>query len=139
MGKKEQFFPIAESKFVEQQKCIETIATELGNSVSTKTLHKWKKEGDWENKRERFLAANTSTSAALIELTNLMTLDALETYKKTGEKPDKETLNFIKSVIPRIMQAKNVETAINNEQQENIPKNTDETLLKNAFNLLETI
>ena len=135
MAKKDQYFPIAESKFVEQQKCVETIAQEL--NISTKTLKKKKKEGDWENKREKFLAANTSTSAALIELTNLMTLDALETYKKTGEKPDKETLNFIKAVIPRIMQAKTVETLVQNEKEENGPKNVDETILSRICNLLE--
>lgn len=137
MAKKDQYFPIAESKFVEQQKCIETIAQEL--NISSKTLHKWKKEGDWENKREKFLAANTSTSAALIELTNLMVLDSLETYKKTGEKPDKETLNFIKSVIPRIMQAKTVETVVANEKEDTKPKSIDESLLSRACNILEDL
>lgn len=50
---------IAELMFVEQSHSITDVVRHFGGNVSEKTLHKWKKAGQWEEKRAAFIQSKT--------------------------------------------------------------------------------
>lgn len=107
MGKFEQYGAIAQQYFVEEQKPVSVIAKLL--NLTEKTLHDWKKKGDWEQKRADFLKSKFNCYASLYELTNLITQDALNTYKTEGEKPDKTTISFLTRAIDKLPKMKQLE------------------------------
>lgn len=57
--KKDIFLAQAEILFVEQSHTITDIVQVLCGNVSEKTLHKWKKAGQWEEKRAAFVQSKT--------------------------------------------------------------------------------
>ena len=107
MGKFEQYGPIAQQYFVEQQKPISEIAKEL--NITEKTLHNWKKEWDWEQKKADFLKSKYNCFASLYQLTNMIANDALEAYKADGTKPDKSTISFLSKAIDKLPKMKSIE------------------------------
>lgn len=107
MGKFEQYSPIAQQYFVEQQKPISTIAKEL--NITEKALHNWKKAGEWEQKKTEFLKSKYNCFSSLYQLTNMIASDALEAYKTQGEKPDKNTISFLSKAIDKLPKMKTIE------------------------------
>ncbi len=130
MAKFEQYSPIAQQYFVEEQKPISVIAQQL--NLTEKTLHDWKRKGNWEQKREDFLKSKYNCYASLYELTNLMAQKALEDYKEDGTTPDKATVNFLARAIDKLPKMKRLEQEEISEQANSSKDkaSNEETILK---------
>lgn len=109
MGKKETYFILAEKYYVEEQQPISGIANRL--NITEKTLHGWKKEGDWENKKMKFLQSQYSCYASLYELVNKMAVSVNEAYNN-GQKPDGSTLYSLTKLIDKLPKLKKFETEL---------------------------
>ena len=107
MGKKEQYFCLAEKMYVEEQKPISAIAKSL--NITNKTLGDWKRTGNWDEKRKKFLGSQYACYSGLYELLNKVTAKAIEDFHETGEIPEQSTMNFISKMIDKLPKLKNFE------------------------------
>lgn len=136
MAKKEQYGLLAEQYYVESNMPISGIAKRLG--VNEKTLHNWKREGSWDEKRNKYLHSKYSCYSALYELVNLLAQDAIGKYKTEGILPEAKNLYFIKDMAEKLPKMKDFENNLAEEQiQQNIEdKKTDlnkEDIVKKIF------
>lgn len=107
MSKKATYEVLACQYYVERQMSIAEIAKRL--NVSEKSLHTWKKDNNWEEKRTKFLKAQYSTHQTLYELVNLMATKAVDDYKTEGIVPDQKTLYFIMNMADKLYKLKKYE------------------------------
>lgn len=126
MGKFEDYGILAEQYFVEEQLPISAIAKKL--HLTDKTLHEWKKNGNWENKRKDYLTSQCSCNKALYELVRLLTDKAVTDIRQNGTYPDSAALNFIGKMADKLPKIKNFEE---NEVNELINKLSDKESEKN--------
>ena len=129
--------------FVECQMSIAEIARRL--NVSEKTIHNWKKEGEWDKKREFFLKSQYSTNQTLYELVHLVAKKALDDFKSEGAYPDQKTLYFLMNMADKLDKLKNYEDKLSGEKiaeakqtnAENADnKNNMEDALKKVFDAI---
>lgn len=66
MGKKAAYFAQSERMFTEEGQTLTAISNEL--DISIQTLSKWKKGGEWDRKRARYLASQKHLSSMLGEI-----------------------------------------------------------------------
>lgn len=104
MAKSPEILILATQYYVECQMSVAQIAKRL--NVSEKTLHNWKKENDWQSKRNRFLKSMYSTNQSLYELLHLVSQKAIDDYKTDGTMPDQKTLYFIMGMTDRLPKLK---------------------------------
>lgn len=107
MTKKATYEVLAAQYFVERQMSVAGIAKKL--NISEKTIHTWKKDGNWEEKRTKFLKAQYSTNQTLYELLGLMATKAVDDYKSEGTIPDQKTLYFIMNMSDKLYKLKKFE------------------------------
>lgn len=136
MSKKLAYEITASQFYIERSMSIAEIARRL--DVSEKTLHTWKKDGDWDKKKERYLKSKYSTNQNLYELLNLVTDKALEDYKQEGIMPDQKTLYFIMNMAGKLKDLKafedsEVEEKINNANMQEPAKEIDSTQMLQEF------
>jgi len=123
MAKKDKYYSLAERMYVEEQVPITGISSRL--CITEATLHKWKKEGEWERKKTAFLKSQYSCHAELYELVRKMTKKISEDYEQ-GISPDAGTLYFLKSMADKLPKLKAFEeAAIQTAQQENKAESTN--------------
>lgn len=132
MAKKEQYGMLAEQYYVESNMPISGIAKRL--QINEKTLHNWKKEGEWDKKRAAFLHSKYSCHAALYELVRLLAENAINQYKNEGTLPEAKELYFIKDMAEKLPKMKNFE---NNLAEEQIQQMTEEQ--KPEFNQADIV
>ncbi len=138
MAKKAIYEITASQYYIELQMSIAQIARRL--NVSEKTLHEWKKQGEWDKKRNCFLKSQYSCNQSLYELLNLITKKALDDYKTQGIVPDQKTLYFIMNMSDKLSKLKQFESQTAQEKIEELnehektskedSKNTDDMLKK---------
>lgn len=121
MSKKEQYGMLAGQYYIESNMPISGIAKRL--NINEKTLHNWKKEGEWDKKRAAFLHSKYSCHSALYELVNLLVKNAIEKYRTEGTLPEAKELYFIKDMADKLPKMKNFE---NNLAEEQIQESTEE-------------
>lgn len=114
MAKKEQYGMLAEQYYVEHNMPISGIAKRL--NINEKTLHSWKREGKWDEKRAKFLHSKYSCHSALYELVNLLVKNAIEKYKTEGVLPEAKELYFIKDMAEKLPKMKSFENNLAEEQ-----------------------
>lgn len=114
MAKKEQYGMLAEQYYVENNMPISGIAKRL--NINEKTLHNWKREGEWDKKRTAFLHSKYSCYSALYELVNLLVKNAIDKYKTEGTLPEAKELYFIKDMAEKLPKMKNFENNLAEEQ-----------------------
>lgn len=113
MGKFEDFGILAEKYYVEDQLPISTIARKL--NLTDKTLHDWKKKGNWEDKKRDYLASQCSCNKNLYELVRLLTDKAVSDIRTDGVYPDAAALNFISKMADKLPKIKTFEENVVNE------------------------
>lgn len=138
MTKKATYEVLAAQYFVERQMSVAEIAKRL--NISEKTIHTWKKDGNWEEKRTKFLKAQYSTNQTLYELLGLMATKAVDDYKSEGIIPDQKTLYFIMNMSDKLYKLKKYEeesvlekieeTTATSQQSEDKKAVSDEILQK---------
>ena len=114
MSKKEQFEHLAQQYYVESNMPISGIAKRL--SLTEKTLHSWKKAGEWDKKRAAFLHSRYSCYASLYELVGLITKDAIQQYKTEGTLPEAKQLYFLKDMVEKLPKMKTFENNLASEE-----------------------
>ena len=124
--------------FVECQMSISEIARRL--NVSEKTIHNWKKDGDWDKKREFFLKSQYSTNQTLYELVHLVANKALEDFKTEGAYPDQKTLYFLMNMADKLDKLKNYEDKLSGEKISEIKQASSDSIeIKENTNMEETL
>ena len=118
--KKQNYEILACQYFVENQMSIAEIARRL--NVSEKSLHNWKNEGNWVEKRTRFLKSQYNTNQALYEFVKLLLQKALEDFKTEGIMPDQKTLYFIMNMADKLPKLKEYEKQTAEEKAEELNK-----------------
>ena len=113
MGKFEDYGILAEKYFVEDQLPISAIARKL--NLTDKTLHDWKKKGNWEDKRRDYLTSQCSCNKTLYELVRLLTDKAVAEIRTEGTYPDPAALNFIGKMADKLPKIKTFEENVVNE------------------------
>ena len=142
MAIKESHKILAGQYFIEYQMSVAEIARRL--NISEKTLHNWKKEGNWGSKRTQFLKSQYSTNQTLYELVHLIATKAVEDFKIDGTVPDQKTLYFISAMSDKLLKLKAYEQSqaaekleeINKNQSENKPEINKEDVLDKVFKAL---
>lgn len=142
MAIKETHKILAGQYFIEYQMSVAEIARRL--NISKKTLHNWKKEGNWDAKRTQFLKSQYSTNQTLYELVHLIATKAVEDFKTDGTVPDQKTLYFISAMSNKLLKLKAYEQSqaeekleeINKNQAENKPEINKEDVLDKVFKAL---
>ena len=135
---------LASQYYIENQMSVAQIAKRL--TISEKTLFNWKKEGNWEEKRTRYLKTQYSTNQTLYELLHLVAEKAVSDFKLEGIMPDQKTLYFIMNMAGKLKELKAFENQtaeekadelkeLNNEKSEEKQNNTDDVLTK-IFNAM---
>ena len=134
MTKSPEIFVLATQYYVECQMPIVQISKRL--NVSEKTLHNWKNEHDWQNKRNRFLKKMYSSNQTLYELLHLVSQKIIDDYKTDGTMPDQKTLRFIVTMVDKLPKLKMYENQevlekiqeLNNKETKNKENKSEEVL-----------
>ncbi len=71
MAKTAIYFEEAQRLFVQEGFSLDTITGMFGKNVSRKTLFNWKKEGEWEEKRRRYVEQTKELREEIRELAKL--------------------------------------------------------------------
>lgn len=137
MAKRAEYEIIACQYFVECQMSIATIAKRL--NISEKTLHNWKKAGNWDKKRACFLKSQYSCNQSLYELLNLVTKKALDDFKTQDIMPDQKTLYFIMNMSDKLSKLKQFEKEEAKEKIEEINKQENDNTIQNKANTQDMI
>lgn len=124
MTKKDTYEPIARQYYVESQMPVSGIAKRL--HITEKTIHSWKKAGNWDQQRANFLRSQFSCYGSLYELVKLLSEDVSNRFQAEGELPDPKTLKFLTDMVDKLPKLKDFESNLANEQIENL-KAQDET------------
>ena len=103
MGKIEEYGILAEKYYVEEQQTLLQISKRL--NISDKTLYRWKRDNNWEQKRQKFLSSQYNCYSSLQELLLYLSKDALEKIK-AGEIPEAASLNFIAKMSEKMPKIK---------------------------------
>ncbi len=129
MGKKETYYGLAEKCFVEDQIPVSGIAKKF--NLTEKTVHTWKKEGNWEEKKLKFLKSQYSCYSALYELVSKMIKKINDDYTETGKMPEGSVLYFVKSMVDKLPKLKKFETdLITDSEAKNSEKDFNEDIIK---------
>ena len=134
MSKKETYEPLARQYYVESQMPVSGIAKRL--NLTEKTIHKWKKDGNWDNERAQFLRAKYSCYGSLYELANLLATKALRQWQTEGTLLDVSTMNFLSKIMDKLPKLKSFE---NNLAQEHIEQLKGSENTADNINILEQI
>ena len=103
--------------------CVSDIVKRKLN-LTDKTLHDWKKKGEWDNKRKDFLTSQFTCSAALQELVIHLVKDA-NAKIKAGEIPEAATLNFIGKMAEKLPKLKAFDEMVINEKMTETANNEE--------------
>lgn len=139
MSKKEEYETIAAQYFIEMQMTAGQIAKRL--NLSEKTVHNWKKAGEWETKRKRYLKSQYSTNQTLYELLHMVAKKALEDFKNEEIMPDQKTCYFIMSLTDKLAKLKQFETQTSEEKIAELSENAESSKDKESLkkDVLENI
>lgn len=123
MSKKETYEPLARQYYVESQMPVSGIAKRL--NITEKTIHSWKKAGNWEQQRANFLRSQFSCYGSLYELVKLLSEDVKNKFVSEGELSDPKTLKFLTDMVDRLQKLKDFESTLATEQIENLQERED--------------
>lgn len=92
MAKKAIYFEEAQRQYVKQGFGLTAIEGMLDGNVTRRTLHTWKDEGNWDEKRKRYLEQHEDLSDMVMEI-------AKNTAKKALQDPNpKNMLALIRAI-----------------------------------------
>ncbi len=114
MVKRDVYEPLARRYYVENQMPVSGIAKRL--NITEKTLHNWRKTGNWDEQRTNFLRAQFSCYGSLYELVKLLSEDIKERFLAEGELADPKTLQFLTNMVDRLQKLKDFESTLALEQ-----------------------
>lgn len=114
MNSKQHLVEEAERLYTQELFSIETISEKL--KLHRNTVSKWKDNGDWERKKNQFLASKQSFHAELYELARKLMRD-ITADLDSGEKLDATRLNTFCRIIPMFTKVKTYEDVTTQSQK----------------------
>lgn len=136
MAKKAQYYIEAEERFVQERLSVEEIAQRI--PVSSRTIGDWRRENDWDGKRERFAAQETSTTEKLYKLIQTLTDKAIESAEN-NEEPSQSQLYFIGRMAPLLLKLKKFEEDVQKPAEAGVTQETLDEQKRVAQELQETM
>ena len=121
MAKKAQYYIETEELFVQERLSVEEIAQRI--PVSSRTIGDWRRENDWDGKRERFAAQETSTTEKLYKLIQALTDKAIQSAEN-NEEPSQSQLYFIGKMAPLLLKLKKFEEDVQKPAEEGVTEDT---------------
>ena len=119
MNSKKQYFDEAERLYVLDYCSLEEIANRL--KLNRKTVMAWKKQGDWNNKRKKFLLSKQSFHEELYEFARKLMKDITSDID-AGEKVDPGRMYAFCKIIPMLTKVKDYEDIVAKKEQKETHK-----------------
>ena len=114
MNSKKQYFEEAERLFVINNMTLEEIARQL--NLNRKTVMSWKEQGDWGNKRKKYLQSKQSFHEEMYEFARKLLKDISEDID-AGEKVDTGRMYAFCRILPMFIKVKDYEDVISRKQE----------------------
>lgn len=119
MNSKKQYFDEAERLYVLDYCSLEEIANRL--KLNRKTVMAWKEQGDWNNKRKKFLLSKRSFHEELYEFARKLMKDITSDID-AGEKVDPGRMYAFCKIIPMFTKVKDYEDIVAKKEQKETRK-----------------
>lgn len=127
MTNKQYLFVEAERQYIYKFMTIEEISSRL--NVSTKTLTKWKEQGDWNNKRKEFLKSKQSFHEEMYVFARKLMNDIMADIDN-GEKIDPGRMYAFCRIIPMFVKVKNYEDIVHKPEEKGKQKGLSAELIE---------
>jgi hypothetical protein len=118
MAKKELYGKEAERLYVIDQCTINEIAARL--NLGEKTVRLWKAEGDWDAKREQYLANRRAFHERLYTF-GINLLDCIEKDMLAGKLVDANRMYTLTKILPNLIKVKDYEDVVKQHEAEGEP------------------
>lgn len=115
MTKKDSHFSDAERMYVVEQMTLEEIASKTDSNE--RTIRRWKEEGDWDSKRDRFLDSKQLFHEELYEFAREL-MSRIREDLASGEKVDTGRMYAFLRMLPSIMKVKEYEDVVEKKRAE---------------------
>lgn len=115
MTKKDTHFSDAERMYVIEQMTLEEIASKTDSNE--RTIRRWKEEGDWDLKRDRFLDSKQLFHEELYEFAREL-MSRIREDLASGEKVDTGRMYAFLRMLPSIMKVKEYEDVVEKKRAE---------------------
>lgn len=102
MSKRHTYFASAKKMYVEEQKSIDKISSEL--NLNFKTVLNWKQEGSWEEKRASYITSRQIFQEELHDFARELMNGIREDLNK-GEKVDQARIYAFTRMLPSILKS----------------------------------
>jgi len=113
--KKDTHYSDAERMYIIEQMTLEEIAAKTGSNE--RTIRRWKEEGDWDSKKDRFLDSKQLFHEELYEFAREL-MSRIREDLASGEKVDTGRMYAFIRMLPSIMKVKEYEDVIDKKQIE---------------------
>ncbi len=128
MSKKDVFYNEAEKLYIQDQLTISEIESRLG--VCEKTIRTWKAEGNWDEKKRKYLQEKSSFHEELYVFSRTLMKKIQEDWE-AGEKVDAGRLYTLTRILPMITKVKDYEDIkISKETDTDKKKGLTEDIIK---------
>jgi len=114
MSKKDTFYDEAEKLFIQDQFTISEIESRLG--VCEKTIRNWKAEGNWDEKKRKYLQEKSSFHEELFAFSRTLMKKIQEDWE-AGEKVDPGRLYTLTRILPMTLNAKKYEDTKSSQEE----------------------
>lgn len=136
MAKKAQYYQAGEQLYVYEHLGLADIAKRI--PVSERTLGDWSREHDWDEKRQRHMQQQTTTTEKLHKVVDKMAEKIIEKLDQ-DEEPSQSQLNLLGRLSPILVRMQKFEESVKQPAEEGV---TEETLAEQkqvAQDLKETL
>lgn len=113
MSKKHTYFTKAKKMYVEEQKSIDRISSEL--NLNFKTILSWKQQGDWEEKRASYITNRQMFHEELYDFAREL-MNGIRQDLNKGEKVEQSRIYAFTRMLPAIIKDKEYQEATNKKQ-----------------------
>jgi hypothetical protein len=113
--KKDEHYTDAERMYVVEQMTLEEIASKTDSNE--RTIRRWKEEGEWDGKRDRFLDSKQLFHEELYEFAREL-MGRIRKDLASGEKVDTGRMYAFLRMLPSIMKVKEYEDVVDQKRAE---------------------
>lgn len=128
MSKKDIYYNEAEKFYIQDQLTIAEIESRLG--VCEKTIRTWKAEGNWDEKKKRYLQEKSSFHEELYAFSRKL-MKSIEEDWESGKQVDSGRLYTLTRMLPMITKVKDYEDVRVSKEKDLSEKGLTEDLVKN--------
>lgn len=115
MAKKQLLFADAERLYIIDHCTLGEIASRL--RIHEKTVANWKEEGDWENKRKKYLNSRQAFHEELYEFTRKL-MRSIENDLDVGNKIDSGRMFAFNGLVGRLKNVKEYEDVVSKKEKD---------------------